>query len=453
MNANPWAGLVLHDPSPARRATTRRALALAAAAVVLVIPAVALADEPDLFSRLIKQGPVFGALGAFVGGLLNAAMPCTYPMIAITVSIFGAREAKSRTQAILLSTSFVFGIVALFTPLLVISALTGTMWGQMLANRWVIFGLSAFFTAMAASMFGAFDLTLPDSIMQRVSSVGGVGYRGAFVLGLVCGIVATPCTGPVLGAMLAWIAETHSVVMGGVVGFCFSLGLGLPFFLVGAFAVGLPKGGKWMLWVKSFFGVVMLIVALYYLKNAVPALTRLARPDDGFLAVCAGVVAIGLALGAVHLYWDDGGVVVKARKGAGIVLCVAGGFLFVAGWQMPKGSLTWEHSEPVALAKAKSEKRPMLVDFTATWCGACQELAKHTFADPRVMEKAVAANFVAVKVDATNEDDPQVDAVKDKYKVKGLPTVVIYDSNGQERKRFNEFVGPEPFLAAIEGVQ
>ena len=130
----------------------------------------------------------------------------------------------------------------------------------------------------------------------------------------------------------------------------------------------------------------------------------------------------------------------------------AAGSSSVAGWQMPKGSLTWEHSEEVAAAKAKSEKRPMLIDFTATWCGACQELAKETFADPRVMEKAVAANFVAVKVDATNDDDPKVDAVKGKYKVEGLPTVVIYDSNGKERKRFKEFVGPEPFLAAIEGV-
>ena len=446
---------MLHALHPARRTPSRLlplVIALAAALAVSLLPAVALADEPNMFDRLIKQGPVLGAFAAFVGGLLNAAMPCTYPMIAITVSVFGAREAKGRGEAILLSTAFVGGIVTLFTPLLVISALSGTMWGQALANKWVIYGLSAFFAAMAAAMFGAFDLTLPDSVMQRVSSVGGTGYRGAFILGLVCGIVATPCTGPVLGSMIAWIAQTHNVVMGAIVGFSFSLGLGLPFFLVGAFAVGLPKGGKWMLWIKSFFGVVMAIVALYYLKNAVPALTRFARPDNTFMAICGGVVALGLALGAVHLYWDDGGVMVKARKGAGIALCVGGGFLLVAGWQMPKGSLTWEHSEELAVAKARSEKRPMLIDFTATWCGACQELAKDTFADPRVMEKAVAENFVAVKVDATNDDDPKVDAVKGKYKVEGLPTVVIYDSSGKERKRFNEFVGPEPFLAAIEGV-
>jgi thiol:disulfide interchange protein DsbD len=233
----------------------------------------------------------------------------------------------------------------------------------------------------------------------------------------------------------------------------FSLGLGLPFFLVGAFAIGLPKGGKWMLGVKSFFGIVMLVMALFYLKNAISSLAHLARPDATFLAICAATTVLGLALGAVHLYWDDGGVVVKARKAVGIALSVGGAFLFIVGWQTPKASLAWEHSEESATTKAKTEKRPLLVDFTAEWCGACKELSLHTFSDPRVMEKAVAANFVAVKVDATNDDDPQIDAIKGKYKVVGLPTVVIYDSSGKERKRFVEFVGPEPFLAAIDGVE
>jgi thiol:disulfide interchange protein DsbD len=302
-------------------------------------------------------------------------------------------------------------------------------------------------------MFGAFDLTLPESIMQRVSSVGGIGYRGAFVLGLVCGIVAAPCTGPVLGTMLPWIAQTRSVAMGTIVGLAYSLGLGLPFFLVGAFAVSLPKGGKWMLGVKSFFGIVMLVVALWFAKNVVPALTKLARPDTTFLANSAGIAVLGLLMGAVHLWWDDEGVAVKARKGVGIALTVGGAFLFLVGWMTPKTSLTWEHSEEVAAARAKTEGRPLLIDFTATWCGACQELSLHTFSDPHVIEKAAAANFVAVKVDASDPDDAQVEAVKGKYKVVGLPTVVIYDSKGNERKRFNEFVGPEPFLAAIEGVE
>jgi thiol:disulfide interchange protein DsbD len=131
-------------------------------------------------------------------------------------------------------------------------------------------------------------------------------------------------------------------------------------------------------------------------------------------------------------------------------------------WELPKEggpvaagalALTWEHSEQEAASRAKTEGRPLLVDFTADWCAACKEIAKETFSDPRVQEKAVSAKYIAVKVDATNDEDPQVDAVKGKYRVVGLPTVVIFDSNGQERKRFNEFVGPERFLAAMEGIR
>ena len=436
--------------STSRRRAPSFAAALLALITVVLLPSVALADEPDLFTRMMKAGPLWGAVGALLGGLLTALTPCVYPMIAITVSIFGAREAKSRGQAMLLSTCFVLGIVCLFTPMIVGAALTGSLFGSALANRWVIYGLAAFFIAMGTSMFGAFDLTLPEGMMQRLSTVGGIGYGGAFLLGLVSGLVAAPCTGPVLTSMLIWIGESRSVALGSAVGAAYSIGLGIPFWLVGTFAVALPKGGKWMLGVKSFFGIVMYVMAFYYLKNVHPELASLARPDTVFMLVTVAVVVVGLAMGAVHLAWDDVGTGIKLRKGVGIALAVAGAFLCIMSIQMPKGSLTWLHSEVEASAKAKAEKRPLMVDFTASWCVACGELAKHTFSDPRVMAKT--ANYVAVKVDATDDDDPQVGAVKDKYKVKGLPTVVIYDSTGAEKKRWTEFVGPDDFLAGVEGI-
>jgi thioredoxin:protein disulfide reductase len=442
-----------HLPFAAPRARSVAAFAVTLV-VLMLLPALALAaDEPDLFTRWVQKGPAFGGLAAFIGGLGVSLTPCVYPMIAITVSVFGAREAKSRTQAMLLSTAFVGGIICLFTPMLVGAALTGGLFGAFLANKWVVLGLVVVFVAMAASMFGAFDLTLPEGMMQRLATVGGIGYGGAFLLGLVSGLVAAPCTGPVLTGILLWIGQSRNVWLGTIVGASFSIGLGVPFWLVGTFAISLPKGGKWMLGVKSFFGIVMLVVALYFLKNAFPALRNVARPDMQFMLIALGVAVAGVALGAIHLAWDDGGLATKVRKSVGIALAVGGAALFWTSCDMPKGSLTWEHSEAEASARAKAEKRPMLIDFTAEWCGACKEIAKETFSDPRVVEKAVSAKFVAIKVDATNDEDPQVDAVKGKYKVVGLPTVVIYDSSGNERKRFNEFVGPEPFLAAIKDIE
>lgn len=467
----------LRPSSSSRVARLRllRYLPWIAAALVVLFPALLWAgDQPqqpdDAFTRAVAQGPLLAGGAALMGGLLTSLTPCVYPMIAITVSVFGAREAKSRREAMLLSTCFVLGIVVLFTSMLVIAALTGSVFGKALGNFYVVTGISLVFVALSLSMFGAFEMVLPDSVMQRLSTVGGIGYGGAFLLGLVSGVIAAPCTGPVLTGILLWIGRTQNVALGAIVGTTFSIGLGIPFWLVGTFAVALPKGGKWMVWVKSFFGIVILTYALHLESSAVPAMAWLARPDTQFMLMMAGLVVVGLALGAVHVSWDDGGFVTKARKGVGIALTVVGGFLFWASFDMPKlgevpvataaqdGAaqaankrlLTWGHVEKDAVTLAKTEKRPLMVDFTAEWCGACKKMAKETFADPRVMEKA--GHFVAVKVDATDDDDPQINAVKGKYGVVGLPTVVIYDSTGAERKRFNDFVGPDDFLKAIDGI-
>ncbi|MBK9259158.1 MAG: thioredoxin family protein [Polyangiaceae bacterium] len=439
---------------------------------MLLSPAVASAaeDTRDLFTKLREDyGLLGGAVGAFIGGLLTCATPCVYPMIAITVSIFGAKQAQSRRQAVLLSLSFVMGIAVLFTTLLVGAALTGSLFGAALQKWWVNAGIALVMAAMAASMFGAFELTLPEGLMQRLSGVGGVGYGGAFALGLVSSLIAAPCTGPVLTGVLLWIGKTQSVVLGALVGLMYSLGLGLPFFLVGAFAVGLPKGGKWMVGVKSFFGTVLLVCALYFLRYAIPAMTKVARHDTMFMVAGAGAILFGIIIGAIHLDWSDEGPLVKVRKALGILAATAGGYVLWVSIELPpempvvpvaeaatngntpaKQLLTWEHSEKEALEKAQREKRPFMVDFTADWCGACKEFTKHTFSDPRVMEKA--GNFVAVKFDATNDEDPQVEQVKKKYNVVGLPTVVIYDSTGKERTRFTEFVPADKFLKAIEGI-
>ena len=118
-------------------------------------------------------------------------------------------------------------------------------------------------------------------------------------------------------------------------------------------------------------------------KAAFPIMKALARPDYGFMAVTAGMVVAGIAMGAIHVAWDDEGTLIKVRKVLGVSLCVVGGFLCWTSVELPRGSLTWEHSETEASNRAKSEKRPLIVDFTAEWCGACKELAKHTFSDPR----------------------------------------------------------------------
>ncbi len=433
-----------------------RSLAVLAALLAWPLSAHA-ADESapgGAFDQALARGPLFVLAVAFVGGLLVSLTPCVYPMIAITVSVFGAKQARTRREAAALSSVFVLGIAVMFTGLGVGAALSGAIFGRFLSNPYVVGGIALVFLAMASSMFGAFELALPSSLNNRLATVGGVGYGGAFALGLVSALVAAPCTGPVLTAILLWIAATRQIVLGTGVMFTFALGLGLPFFVLGTFAIGVPKGGPWMLAVKWLFGVVLAVVALYFLEGVVPPLRHAARPGARFAAVAVALVVASVALAWVHVAAEKRGARhpgwSKPAKLASIPLAVVGGFLFIAWVQLPRAQLEWLSSEPDAMRLAQAEHRPFIIDFGASWCVACKELESRTFADPQV--RIEAGRFVAVRVDAGDEDDPRVSTVKGKYKVVGLPTVVVVDSHGTERARLHEFVPPERFLEIIRAV-
>lgn len=419
--------------------------------LALAWPATALAAPADAFTQALAKGPIYAALAALLGGLAVSLTPCVYPMVAVTVSIFGAKQAKSRSQGMLLSLSFVLGIAAMLVPLGVIVGMGGGMFGAVLQSRAVIVGISILFVVMAASMFGAFELTLPSSLNNKLAELGGIGYKGAFLLGWVCGLIATPCTGPVLTGILAWIATTQSASLGALAMAAFAFGLGTPFFVVGAFAVQLPKSGRWMVHVKSALGIVLLVVAFYFLNNSFGFANPYVSGSLVFVVVAALLALVGLLLGAVHREFGEPGVGVKVAKGLGIALVSVGTFASMLGATKPAEALTWErHDVEGALSRAATEKRPLLVDFTAAWCGACKELDKKTFSEARVGQEL--GRFVAVKVDATNNDDPKVEALLARFKVIGLPTVVLFDSRGKEAARFNDFVPPDEFLKSVQRI-
>ncbi len=426
-----------------------RRFSLLLASLALLLPVSAWAAADDAFTRALAKGPLYAALAALVGGLAVSLTPCVYPMIAVTVSVFGAKQAKSRSEGVLLSLAFVLGICGMFVPMGVAAGLTGSFFSAVLQNRWVVVGIASVFLLMAASMFGAFELTLPSSLNNKLAEMGGIGKKGAFVLGLVCGLIAAPCTGPVLTGILAWIASTQSAALGALAMGAFSLGLGAPFFVVGAFAVQLPKSGRWMVHVKSGLGIVLVVVALYFLNNSFGFANPLISSSLPFIGAALAAVVVGLLLGAVHREFGEPGAGVKAAKGTGIVLVSIGALAAILAFVKPAEALAWEKQDiEGALARAAADKRPLIVDFTAAWCGACKELDKHTFSEPRVGKEL--GRFVAVKVDATNNDDPKVEALLARYKVVGLPTVLLFDSRGKEAVRFNDFVPPEEFLKSIQ---
>lgn len=403
------------------------------------------------FAGAVSRSPLEAALVAWLGGLLVSLTPCVYPMVAITVSVFGAKQAQNRWHGIGLSSAFVLGIVTMFTPLGVLAGMSGSLFGSVLQSPWVLTFVAFLFLAMAASLFGAFEVALPSALTNRLARVGGLGGRGAFGLGLVCGLIAAPCTGPVLTGILTWIAQEQSPVTGGLAMLAFSLGLGVPFFLVGALSVHLPKSGRWMVHVKSLLAIVMAVVGFYYLSTAFPFLTSwVERAPLTFIG--SGVVfVVGLALGAVHRDFASPLIEDKLLKSIGAASTTLAALTLLTAWTLPERELDWLRV-PLQTAKtqAQREGRPLLVDFTASWCGACKELDAVTFAHPDVQREA--GRFVAVKIDATDDEDPAVQKVMSELGVVGLPTVLLISSAGEELRRFTDFVPPQPFLVELSQV-
>lgn len=409
------------------------------------------AMTPDAFTEALAQGPLYAALAALAGGLLVSLTPCVYPMIAVTVSVFGARQAKGKWEGALLSLAFVLGIVAMFVPLGVIAGLSGSLFGSVLQSRWVLVGVAALFLTLAASLFGAFEFALPASVTNRIAVIGGLGYKGAFFLGMACGVIASPCTGPVLTGILTFIAQTRSAGLGALAMAAFAVGLGAPFFVVGTFAIQLPKSGRWMVHVKSLLGIVLVLVALYFLGTAFPSMNSWIHPGPVLYAAAGAGLVLGLLLGAVHRDFAELGAGPKVSKALGIVLVSAAGFVFFGAASKPAQSFAWHTGDvDAARALALREGRPLLVDFTADWCAACKELDRKTFSAAEVLP--IMARFVAIKVDATNDLDPKVEATLERFQVVGLPTVLVFDSRGREALRYTDFIGPEKFIQAVERV-
>ncbi len=422
----------------------------------------------------LESGRMFVAVPAiFLGGLLTSLTPCVYPLIPITVGVFGARKADSRAKATVLTSLYVIGMGLVFSALGVIAALSGKAFGSALGNPWVVVGLAVFLLVLASSMFGAFEMTLPSALATRLNTVGGGGYVGALLMGSVSGFLAAPCTGPVLTGVLAYVSRTQDPIVGGGLLFVYALGIGVPFFLIGVFTVRLPKGGAWMEWVKSFFGVALVALAFGYLRDAFPVLRdfftnlgmTLGKPAGVGLAVA--MVLLGVLLGAIHLSFKARfgefalkflgvalvAVAVLVRTASGEARPVSDGRHEIA-WQMKFSAETSGSADPfdAAMAKAKAECKPVMIDFYADWCSACKELDTNVYSTREVADES--ERFVNIKVDGT-ADHAVLEKLYAHYGVAGLPTVAFVDAMGEllVDPKITGYLPPAKFLGEMKKVR
>ncbi len=297
-------------------------------------------------SNLLAHGYFIAFVTMFVGGFLTSLTPCVYPLIPITVSLFGARgEDVPRSRAMTLAACYVGGIGVMYASLGVGFALAGKAFGTFMANPWVIVPIAVVFVAMAASMFGAFELNLPPALAHAPVVGGRQGLRRR-VRAWAWSAASSPrrARGRRCCRCSTFVATTRSVAIGGSLLFTYALGMGVLFFAIAAFAIALPKSGAWMEAVKSIFGVVMIVAALYFLRNVVAGADALRPPDArASCGINIGLALAGLALGAIHLSFHDGAAKV-VRKTVGVALLVAGLFGGIA-WALTPKPLAWVYGE------------------------------------------------------------------------------------------------------------
>jgi thiol:disulfide interchange protein DsbD len=412
----------------------------------------------SIAERIQSKGMVLTLLVVFVTGLALNATPCVYPIIPITIGFFTMQgkntEGGSKVRKMLgMASAYSFGIAITYSLLGVVAALTGGLFGAALQRPFVLIGLAALMVALSLSMFGVYEFRLPQFLNRFASdstrSVSGV--IGALVMGLMMGIVAAPCIGPFVVALLVHVGAKGDPLYGFLMFFVLALGLGAPFLVLGTFSSALarlPRSGEWMVTVRKVMGLVLLAMALYFV------IPLMGRATTTAFTVFFTVSAIYLVL------WESRHVMLRGF--VWVLRAIGGGAAVVAVWlavsavtdgRATAEALKWEPYSEAGLAAARAEGKPVMIDATADWCLACKELDKETFNDSSVRRAARA--FVTMKLDLTlAEKGTDAGMVKDRYGVLGLPTVLFIDPTGRELGglRLEGFEPPEEFVERLQRV-
>ncbi|HEX9986794.1 MAG TPA: cytochrome c biogenesis protein CcdA [Thermoanaerobaculia bacterium] len=371
----------------------------------------------------------------FVLGLALNLTPCVFPLIPITLGFFAMQSDGRRSRRFALSASYVLGLVITYSSLGVVAALGGKLFGAWLQLPAVLIGFAILMLVLATSMFGVFEIQPPRWIANK--SQGRAGAAGALAMGLVVGIVAAPCVGPVVISLITLVAQLGDPFLGFIMFAALALGLGFPYLIA---LNALPRPGEWMVTVKKGMAFVLIAMAFYFL-----------RPITGDVVFRWGVAA-SLLIGAAFL-------LASRAKGARVMRLSVGALLLVAGaaFAIPRGGdgvqVQWTAYDQQVLATARGAGKPVVIDFYADWCLPCKELDEKTFPDKRVA--AELNRFVRVKADLTASDDPTTIALTKQYQILGVPTIVFIDAQGQERSdlRLTGFEGPEKFSERLKQVR
>lgn len=428
-------------------------------------------SESSSIENLFKGGSFWLVVSFFFGaGLLLAFTPCVFPMIPILSGIIaGQGQQLTKRRAFVLSLSYVLGMAITYALVGIAAGLSGSMLSAALQNPWVLGAFALIFVALAFSMFGFYELQLPNAIQSKFSNASnkmkGGSTIGVFIMGVLSAVIVGPCVAAPLAGALLYIGQTHNVWLGGSALFAMAMGMGVPLILVGVSAGALlPKAGGWMDAVKSFFGVLLLGVAIWLISPVIPDVVHM-------LLWAVLLIVSAIYLGAIDPLPVTAHGFARFWKGFGIITLIVGASLLLgvlsgsrdilqplaglgvntaigAAGATQAESLKFERVKNIAELEARINQasgKYVMLDFYADWCVSCKEFERFTFSDSRVQSKLKDTVLLQVDVTANNAEDK---ALLKKFNLFGPPGIIFFDKTGNEIKsaRTIGYLPPDRFL-------
>ena len=400
----------------------------------------------------------------FVAGLGLSFTACMYPLLPIVSSIIVGDKSSSKKRAFALSFVYVQGLALTYTLVGVLAGLTGALLTVWLQQAWVVLTAAALMVVLALSMFGLFNIQLPNAVQSyfqnQSNQLSGGKMVSVFVMGMLSALIVGPCVAPPLAAALGYIGKTGDALLGGGLLYSMALGTGVPLMLVGTFGGHvLPRAGDWMNGIKYAFGVILLavavylatpflpygvVVALYALLMIVPAvylLTRLPKLKSS-LKLYAGVLAIVLAVSGTWFAWQSvNGGTTRLHNFLTLHQPVDG----VAHGQ--KFTNVNDLQAAIQAAFAANPNQPVLLDFYADWCVSCKEMEAKTFGHASVQAAVPMARLMQIDVSAAT---PEHKALLQEYGLFGPPGLFVLKADGSRSDALLGYAEPDEFVAWFE---
>ncbi len=428
-------------------------------------------SEQHQLADMLKQDSLWLTLVAFfIGGLLLSFTPCVFPMYPILTGIIvGQGKELTTKKAFTLSFFYVQGMAITYTILGIVVALAGAQFQAAFQHPYVLIGLSVLFIFLALSMFGVFNLALPSSWQNKLNDISnkqkGGSVLGVVSMGVISGLVASPCTtAPLTGALL-YISQTGDIVLGASALYALSLGMGLPLLILGSSGGKLlPKAGGWMNIIKNIFGLLLLAVPIFLLDRIVPM-------------IVTQVLWVVLILAtATYFYVTNKNTTANFWHGVRALLIFLvmfyGAMLAyqlafptqnIVSTQSTANTKSEEHENTFKMVKnvaeleqavidANKAGKTVMVDLYADWCIACKEFEHYTFSAPIVKE--ALKNTVMIQVDLTDTGSDESVELMGKFEVFGLPSILFFNKQGEEltQNRVTGFMNAEDFSALLNKI-